>query len=1074
MTDIASLGFSIDTSEVRGAESDLDRLNATGAKTEAAAKGVGNAWSGVGSKVSGANGAIKSTSTAVQQGSAALQAQQAELSKLLGKLNPVVAALDRLDDQEQKLRKFKGKGLVDSETFNEYKTRIDQARVSLSAVDGTLRKTGISSAQTAQALRQLPAQFTDIFTSLAGGQSPLLVLIQQGGQIKDSFGGIGNTFDVLSAKVRGFFGATAASSAGITNGVADATALGSALSGVVDQQSAVAGGAQEASEGLTDLADSANASAEAAGNARTALSGVSASGLASVAWIAAGAAAAGALAYAFIDSEREAAAFNKTLFAGNRTLAVSAAQLQVMANQAGMLTGDLGAAKTAFIELGKASDLSITQLMNLGTAASAIAQVTGEDVASIAKSFGDLGDNATDAAQKVSDQYGLITAAQYDVIRALDENGDQQQALDQLSEDLNNNAQERLKEYRASLSDVERDWDDIKSAISNAYSEVRSELFPGASRELEIIERRIKFINDHPVASALFNVGSSRNEVLAELDKQRKALQDTITTQGDLAAQQGELNKANKDYISLSAQLSDRLSDVSPEAKKAKAIQELKEQFFELQRVSAITGKASPLLAGVNYDGQNFSGGAYDQLLAGTDSKKPKAPKTAPAFRDDAATQLLITLQKQEASLQEQLNSETKLTAEQKKRAEFEAEIAELKTKDILTADQQSLLANQDAIRAQLDQNVALADSVKLHQQIIVEQEKLAVSRKQLSDQLQLDNDNLALQVASVGLGKEEAGRQRDLLRTRQNAARQQRGYDDQFNSGDSSKELYAQQTADLKAALDERLALQLQSYEDLDAARGDWTKGYSSAMEDFLAEQRDIAGTTYDIVTNLLNGVTEGVSQSFANAIVQGDNLRDSLSNVAQTIETQLLASLIKLGIQYLINATIGESLAIATTAASVAQAQAVAAAWAPAEASVSLASFGTNAIAAAAGITSTHALTSKLALTGFKTGGYTGDGNPNEVAGVVHRGEFVVPADATSKIGIDRLQTLVTGREIATGSAQSSRAAASGGSGTASSTQVFNMSFPGITNEREAKRATAHAARQFAAVSSGARRYV
>ena len=49
---------------------------------------------------------------------------------------------------------------------------------------------GISVGQTRQAMRQLPAQITDIFTSLAGGQKPWLVAIQQGGQLKDSFGGI--------------------------------------------------------------------------------------------------------------------------------------------------------------------------------------------------------------------------------------------------------------------------------------------------------------------------------------------------------------------------------------------------------------------------------------------------------------------------------------------------------------------------------------------------------------------------------------------------------------------------------------------------------------------------------------------------------------------------------------------------------------------------------------------------------------------------------------------------------------------------------------------------------------------
>ena len=41
------------------------------------------------------------------------------------------------------------------------------------------------------AMRSLPAQFTDVATQLAGGQNPLLVLLQQGGQVRDQFGSIG-------------------------------------------------------------------------------------------------------------------------------------------------------------------------------------------------------------------------------------------------------------------------------------------------------------------------------------------------------------------------------------------------------------------------------------------------------------------------------------------------------------------------------------------------------------------------------------------------------------------------------------------------------------------------------------------------------------------------------------------------------------------------------------------------------------------------------------------------------------------------------------------------------------------
>lgn len=53
-----------------------------------------------------------------------------------------------------------------------------------------VKRLEISAKQTANAVRMLPAQMTDVVTQLAGGQNPLLILIQQGGQVKDSFGGI--------------------------------------------------------------------------------------------------------------------------------------------------------------------------------------------------------------------------------------------------------------------------------------------------------------------------------------------------------------------------------------------------------------------------------------------------------------------------------------------------------------------------------------------------------------------------------------------------------------------------------------------------------------------------------------------------------------------------------------------------------------------------------------------------------------------------------------------------------------------------------------------------------------------
>lgn len=66
-----------------------------------------------------------------------------------------------------------------------------------------LDRTTISAKQTAAALRGVPAQFTDIVTSLQGGQAPLTVFLQQGGQLKDMFGGAGNAAKALGGYVMG-------------------------------------------------------------------------------------------------------------------------------------------------------------------------------------------------------------------------------------------------------------------------------------------------------------------------------------------------------------------------------------------------------------------------------------------------------------------------------------------------------------------------------------------------------------------------------------------------------------------------------------------------------------------------------------------------------------------------------------------------------------------------------------------------------------------------------------------------------------------------------------------------------
>lgn len=67
----------------------------------------------------------------------------------------------------------------------------------LKAQEKQMKVAGVSAGKYKMAMAQLPAQITDVVTSLASGMPVWMVAIQQGGQIKDSFGGIGNAFKAL-------------------------------------------------------------------------------------------------------------------------------------------------------------------------------------------------------------------------------------------------------------------------------------------------------------------------------------------------------------------------------------------------------------------------------------------------------------------------------------------------------------------------------------------------------------------------------------------------------------------------------------------------------------------------------------------------------------------------------------------------------------------------------------------------------------------------------------------------------------------------------------------------------------
>jgi len=145
----------------------------------------------------------------------AAEKQSAALKNLLGSIDPTIRAFNSLDEQHAQLVAHFEAGRINGTQFEHFNTILNQTRERLSGVADVLpealsrqeaaaRRAGISVGQYSAALRTLPAQFTDIATQLAGGQSPFLILLQQGGQIKDSFGGLGPMLQALRDALFGF------------------------------------------------------------------------------------------------------------------------------------------------------------------------------------------------------------------------------------------------------------------------------------------------------------------------------------------------------------------------------------------------------------------------------------------------------------------------------------------------------------------------------------------------------------------------------------------------------------------------------------------------------------------------------------------------------------------------------------------------------------------------------------------------------------------------------------------------------------------------------------------------------
>lgn len=841
----------------------------------------------------------------------AMAKQEAAADRLVGAIDPVAGALQRVTKQQIELEKHFQAGIIPKGEFERLNTILNAQAGALTNTNKQFEKGAISAKQYSAALRNVPAQFTDIAVSLQAGQAPLTVLLQQGGQLKDMFGGIGPA----------------------------ASALGGYIVGLINP--------------FTVLA-----------------------------------ATLGTITALFVDAEKEASAFNKALFSGSASSGQTASSLSELAKDASTLTGRLGEAKQAVIALAGSTGLSETQFRNLAIAATAIGEFTGKGAGDVAKALGDMGDNATKAAQKISSQYGLITSEQYNVIKALDDQGKKQEALDVLSATLASNAQERLKTYRNSLSDLERDWNDIGTAISNAYSKVRGELFPDTAKQIELLERILKTRAEGGISGAISNGLASvagglglADESTETLQKQLDLLRQGEATKKAQAELDSESTRQNQARIKADEEWSSLVKGSLSDQKK------LAQDITKARQLGVAAGKSQAQI---------------DSAVADIQAKYDKAQAKPATYREDAGMKMLDNLRQQAAALQVQSETNEKLGAQAQALARFEQEIADIKNKSVLTADQKSLLASEELLRAQLKRNVALEQEIAARKLATSEAEKLAAFQENQDAKTQARRDANSENLAGLGMGEKARERLKEFQKIQEEVQRDQDKLEQQRSKDQISPDRYAEETEILKEQLAERLVDQQDYYNQLDEAQGSFFLGASEGWMNWAEEATSYSEQASEFVRGTLDTLSSGLADSFMSILDGTKTVGEAFTDLGRTMVQAVVGALVKMAAQWLVYQAVQLLVGSTSSAASIAQAgitgTAIAAAYAPAAALASLASFGSNAIPATGAILSTTAVAEGVALAGMAHDGI--DSIPETGTWLLQKGERVTTAQTSAKL--------------------------------------------------------------------------
>lgn len=481
------------------------------------------------------------------------------------------------------------------------------------------------------------------------------------------------------------------------------------------------------------------------------------------------------------------------------------------------------------------------------TAVVKTSEATGIATDQLVGDFNSIAADPVAAISKLNDQYHFLTLATYNQIKALQEEGNQQEAARVASEAYSSSLIQRSNQIKENLGTLERAWNSLGEMAGKAWNAMlnvgrESSVEQKIQQTQDMLDRaRSDLANMQKggsVDTGNYGYGRQSDSLGAQQSRQRSKDQETLVSnlEKQLSLLQGEeisqnlinglvddRNRKEQEHIKIQ-QDADRVNQqfLSNADKRNKAIEQQKKFWTPAQSARNGTRKISRA------------------SMKCIKTQKRRAPK-GKAVTEDAGQRMIDQLNQQNALLVTQAEATNKLSSSEQELIKWRQQLSSLETRSPsqLTTAQKSLLLRKDEITSLMERNAQQEKNNRL----MKEATELASYRSTL--EMGLDNlrASYAVQDSGFGLGEKQQKQTQELLQLEQkyNTQRQQLDRDYADKSKGMSEETYNAKSQMLTDALGRERAIMQQHYENLDAMNNDWLGGVEQGFETGWIQHRHI-----------------------------------------------------------------------------------------------------------------------------------------------------------------------------------------------------------------------------------------